>query len=81
MREKLQKGDWVAGNLIHERQKATVIAAGPYSFVKRYDLSGAMGESIRMRDIPSNEWCIAVRFSDGDTAVYPRSEVWRARDK
>jgi len=74
--ERLKEGDRVVGNLIPKA--GTVIATGTYPAVARYDVSGAMKESIQLKHVPSSAWCVAVRHQNGAVAVYPRDEVWKA---
>jgi len=72
----LKKGDWVYGPLIPTSARGKVIDIGEYEKLSKFDTSGAMKESIKYGGCSTYN-CVAVKFPDGHTAVYPKQEVYR----
>lgn len=72
MAARMQVGGTVEGELF---DSGVVVALGTARELKRYDKSGATEE------IAPSRRCVAVRFDDGDTAVYVADEVWTAKKK
>ena len=72
-------GKHVYGPLIPASAGAKIIAIGEdYEDVEQYDTSRAMAETIRFT---GNQICVAVKFLDGRTAVYPATEVWEYKNR
>jgi len=71
-------GTWIHGDSLPASVHARVVAIGHYNDIEEYDESRVMYEAIRMGCNPN--YCVAVRFKNGETAIYPADEVFPVKE-